>query len=104
MKRNFNFINFFTIAAAEVAIFFLVMVFFNIESVWTLVAGLILVVAIAVYAKLWKRQFSSFTGIFSSNKRTVMGVLLVLLILYPLISPHMIRQNTYWLLILIQTG
>ncbi|MCX5855451.1 MAG: hypothetical protein NTZ24_12940, partial [Deltaproteobacteria bacterium] len=104
MKRNFNLINFFKIAAIEVAIFFLVLVFFNIESVWTLVAGLILVVAVTVYAKVWKRQFSSFTVIFSSNKRTVMGVLLVLLLLYPLIGPLMIRQNTYWLLILIQTG
>jgi ABC-type branched-subunit amino acid transport system permease subunit len=104
MKRKFNIINFFKIAAIEVAIFFLVMVFFNIESVWTLVAGLILVVAVAIYAKLWKRQFSSFTEIFSSDKRTVMGVLLALLLLYPLIGPLMIRQNTYWLLILIQTG
>ncbi len=64
MKHGFSFSDFLKIAAIEVAIFFLVMVFFNIESVWTLVAGLILVVAVVVYARVQKRQFSSFTGIF----------------------------------------
>jgi len=104
MTRTFNFIDFLKIAVIEVAIFFLIMVFFNIESVWTLVAGLILVVAVVVYAKVWKRQFSSFGEIFSLNKPVVLGVLLVLLLLYPLVGPLMIKQNTYWLLTLIQTG
>jgi ABC-type branched-subunit amino acid transport system permease subunit len=104
MKRSFNYIDFLKITAIEVGLLFLVMFFFDIESVWTLVAGIVLVVAVIIYSKVRKQQFSTFMGFFSSNKPTVLGVLIVLLFLYPLISPLIIRQNTYWLLVLIQTG
>jgi ABC-type branched-subunit amino acid transport system permease subunit len=104
MKRNFNYIDFLKIIAIEVGLLFLVMFFFEIESVWTLVVGIVLVVAVIIYSKVYKQQFSTFMEFFSSNKPTVLGVLIVLLFLYPLISPLIIRQNTYWLLILIQTG
>jgi ABC-type branched-subunit amino acid transport system permease subunit len=104
MKRNFNYIDFLKIIAIEIGLLFLVMFFFYIESVWTLVAGIVLVVAVIIYSKVRKQQFSTFMEFFSSNKPTVLGVLIVLLFLYPLISPLIIRQNTYWLLVLIQTG
>ncbi len=104
MKRTFDYIGILKIAAVQVVIFFLVMIFFNIESVWTLIVGLALVVVLVVLSKAYKQQSASIIEFFTANKPTVLTVLIVLLFLYPLIGPLMIRQNTYWLLILIQTG
>ncbi len=104
MNHKFDFMAFLKIALVEIALFFLIMIFFNIESVWTLFAALILVVTIVTYARLQKQKFASLMGFFSSNQRTAIGILIILLLLYPIIGPHMIKQNTYWLLILIQTG
>jgi len=104
MKRTFDYIGILKIAAVQVVIFFLVMIFFNIESVWTLIVGLAVVVALVVLSKAYKQQSASIIEFFTANKPTVLTVLIVLLFLYPLISPLMIRQNTYWLLVLIQTG
>jgi hypothetical protein len=92
------------ISAVQIALFFLIMIFFNIESVWTLIVGLAVVISLVVLSKVYKQQSASIIEFFTSNKPTVLTVLIVLLFLYPLISPLMIRQNTYWLLILIQTG
>lgn len=104
MKRNSNFVNFLKIAVIEIAMFFMVMIFFQIESTLVLLAALVLVVGIVVGARRYKQQFLSLQEFVSSNRPTVLGVLMVLLLLYPLISPLIIRQNTYWLLILILTG
>ncbi len=104
MKRNLNFVNFLKIAIIEIAIFFIVMIFFQIESALVLLAALVLVVGIVVAAKRYKKQFLSLQELIASNRPTVIGVLIALLLLYPLISPLIIRQNTYWLLILILTG
>ena len=104
MKRNLNFVNFLKIAIIEIAIFFMVMIFFQIESVLVLLAALVLVVGIVVGARRYNKQFLSLQQFISSNRPTVIGVLIALLLLYPLISPLIIRQNTYWLLILILTG
>jgi len=104
MKRTFDYISILKIATVQVVIFFLVMIFFNIESVWTLIIALALVVALVVLSKAYGKQSASIIEFFTANKPTVLTVLIVLLFLYPLISPLMIRQNTYWLLVLIQTG
>jgi branched-chain amino acid transport system permease protein len=104
MKRTFNYISILKIATVQAVIFFLVMIFFNIESVWTLIVGLALVMALVVLSKTHKQQSASIIEFITSNKPTVMTVLIVFLFLYPLFSPLVIRQNTYWLLVLIQTG
>lgn len=104
MKYRFNLFHFSAIAILEIVIFFLVMIFLNIESVWTLILLLLAVVGAMVFSKVYRPQFESMTRFFSDNRPTVVGILIVLLFLFPLISPLMIRQNTYWLLVLIQTG
>ena len=104
MKRTFDYLSTAKIAAVQVVFFFLIMIFFDIESVWTLIVGLAVVVALVVLSKIYKQQSASIIEFFTSNKPTALSILIVLLFLYPLISPLIIRQNTYWLLVLIQTG
>jgi ABC-type branched-subunit amino acid transport system permease subunit len=104
MNHKFNVVDFIKIAVLEIVIFFLIMIFLNVESVWTLVALLFVVAGAMAYSKVFKTQFASMTKYFSDNRPTVLGVMIVLLFLFPLISPMIIRQNTYWLLVLIQTG
>ena len=104
MKRKTNLIDVLKIAGIEIASFFLVMIFFQIESNWVLLGALTLVVGVVVSSKFFTQQFLSIKELFASNRPTVLAFLIVLLFLYPLVSPFIIKQNTYWMLILVQTG
>jgi ABC-type branched-subunit amino acid transport system permease subunit len=104
MKKKINIIDAVKIILIELVLFILLMVFFQVESVWMLVGLLLLVVLIVVVNRLFKDKVENLKDLFRNNRPVVLGCLVVLLVLYPIISPLMVRQSTYWILILIQTG
>ena len=104
MKKKINIFEAIQIILIEVSLFFLLLVFFQVESVWMLVGLVLLVVLVVIFNRVYKTKAERLKELFRSNRSIVLGSLIVLLVLYPIISPLLVRQSTYWLLILIQTG
>lgn len=104
MKNKINIIDAVKIVIMELVLFFLVLVFFQVESVWMLVGLLLMVILLVILNIRFKTVLVELKVLVGSNRSVVLGCLLVLLVLYPVISPLIIRQSTYWLLIMIQTG
>lgn len=104
MKRKINVLDTLQIIGIEVVIFFLVLIFFQVESPWVLVAALALTAGAIAGFRIFKKQATYLKELFGSNHGAVLTVLIVLILLYPILSPLVIRQSTYWLLIMIQTG
>lgn len=104
MKKKNKFLDILKIASVEILILFLTMLFFRIESVWILFAALALIGGTLLYTRIYKKQSGSIKALFTSNRPTVLIILVLLLLLYPIVSPIIIPQSTYWTLILIQTG
>ena len=69
-----------------------------------LVGLLLMVILLVIFNIRFKTVLVELKVLVGSNRSVVLGCLLVLLVLYPVISPLIIRQSTYWLLIMIQTG
>lgn len=104
MKKKTKFLDILEIVGIEALAFFLVMVFFRVESVWILYAAIALVVGVLLYARIFKKQSESIKTLFASNRSTVLIILFILLLLYPIVSPMIVPQSTYWTLILIEAG
>jgi ABC-type branched-subunit amino acid transport system permease subunit len=103
MKVKTNFKDVLKIVAIEVVIYLLMMVFFQIEAAWILLVLLAAIGGAIAFAKLAKEKADRLRALFTNNRGTVLITLVVLLALYPVISPLIIRQSAYWMLVLIQT-
>lgn len=103
MKMN-KFLDYIKIALVETVAFFLFLIFLKVESIWIVVAAILLLGFLYFISKAYKEKFQSLYETFSKHQGFTVGFLFFLLVLYPLISPLMIVHSTYWTLILIQTG
>jgi len=105
MNKKSKFLDITKIVVIEILLFFLLLIFFKVESVLILFVAVALVALVFIAFRIYKKQVQSILNLFALNRPVVLIILLILLILYPVLSPIIIpRGGTYWILILIQTG
>ncbi|MCD6477538.1 MAG: branched-chain amino acid ABC transporter permease [Candidatus Aenigmarchaeota archaeon] len=104
MKKESKFLDYIKIILVEIVAFFLFLFFLKIESIWIVIAAILLAILIYFLSKIYKEKFRALIELFSRYQNFAIGVLFILLIIYPFISPLIITHSTYWMLILIQTG
>jgi len=104
VNKKTKFLDLIKIAVVEILLFFFLLIFFKVESIWILFVTVALVALVFVAFRIYRKQSQAIIDLFALNRPTVLTVLLILLILYPIVSPLIIPRGVYWTLILIQTG
>lgn len=102
MKKN-RFFNKFIVALVELIVYFYLLIFFRIESVWILVATILILGAILYLSRKFKKTFDYITDCFNKNKNFATFFIIILMLAFPFISKLIVPLYIYWLLIIIQT-
>lgn len=102
MKRN-GFFEKFIVALVELIVYLYLMIFFRIESVWILVATILILVFVFYLSKKFKNTYDFIVNAFNKNKNFAITFVVILMIIFPFISKLIVPLYIYWLLITIQT-
>ena len=102
MKKN-RFFDKFIVALVELIVYFYIMIFFRVESVWILIITVILLGVIFYLSKKFKKTFDYINDSFTKNSKFATFLIVILMIAFPFVSKLIVPLYIYWLLITIQT-
>jgi len=102
MKKN-RFFDKFIVALVELIVYFYIMIFFRVESVWILIITVILLGVIFYLSKKFKKTFELINDSFTKNSKFATFLIVILMIAFPFVSKLIVPLYIYWLLITIQT-
>lgn len=102
MKKS-GFFDKFVVALIELIVYFYLLIFFRVESVWILIITIILLGVIFYLSKKFKKTFDYITDSFNRNSKFATLFIVILLIVFPFVSKLIVPLYIYWLLITIQT-
>lgn len=102
MKKN-NLIEKLVVLLVELFAYLYLMLFFRVESIWILVATVLLIGVIYYLSKKFNKTFEFINTSFNKNKTFAITLIIILLILYPFVCKLLVPLYIYWLLITIQT-
>ncbi len=91
------------VAAVEILVYAFFIFFLSVESAWILVATLVLIAGLVLARRFMPNRTQIVVDAFKSSRAFVLGLGAVLLLLFPIVASVVLRQGTYWMLVLIQT-